>query len=1399
MPRQLKLTIRDVSKQELLNFRNFETIKQARRELNIKKASDIYKFILNEFRANNDVANLVLENKRLRIENEKLHKIIAENKKYAERKQQNQTKAKYETQNENYLNIFKTILEPDKPLTKEEKYNVKFELIKEKRQYDKRALGDLFREIIIEPSTIDQKMNIQIMFEKVENELLKVFQENKNNNKINLSTLFKNKPEELNFTFNVITNFNMKKTVVDVDRKTEIIILNQHFHLPVFDNVRNTAYIKSYIEDYIEKLIVRMEEQKNASNIVFDGIVDVIIQISYTKKIKGGSYIETPQFIANKKCCTNIINDDDKCFLWSLIASRHIEDVKDKNLKNKQKAYNKKEWINEWKFREKMTFPFSIDYLALFEKDNNVKINVLGFNENSKVPMIIHNTKFKSDEVINLLLIQSDNKCHYLLVNDVNRLLSNKKETGCNLFHCINCFNPYSTKKGLDDHLTICGQYDAVKCTYPEKGEKLTFKNYNKTFKHPFSIYADFEATLLNCISPETDLNKSHKYQKHYANSFGVKLNCIHKQFSKDVEIVNNSNEEELLKQFIEKIEDYAYYAFKLTQGRNKNVDNIIMNEQQMLNHKCLKVCPDCKTKFDNDKHYKVKHHDHISGEYLATICNSCNLKYQLKTFIPVFFHNLKNYDSHFIIPLLSKYGQQDCEISAIPNNEQKYISFSKKLKFKHNDKEITFELRFIDTFAFMASSIETLGENIKKECFNKDKTIDFEKLKKCFPNLSAHYTENEQLDMMTQKGIYPYEFMNNYNKMFVDKLPPIDRFYSSLHKERCKPEDYERAKKVWQMFDCKQFIDYHNLYLTVDVLLLADIWENFRQVCYKIYELDPNYYHTAPSLSWDAMMKHCTENDKTFALELIHDPDMYLMFEQGIRGGLSQISKRYAKANHPELKDYNKDEALSYILYLDANNLYGYGMSAYLPYSDFKWNVEQWTVEKIMKLKDDDKDNKPIKGYLFEVDLEYPKELHDLHNGYALCSENKAIKNEWLNKFQILEKNKKGEDIEKNESKTEKLITNFFDKEKYVLNYRYLKLVLSLGLKLKQVHRVIEFTQKPFMKSYIMKNTNERSKSKNDFEKDFYKLMNNSVYGKTMENVRNRINFRLISSEEQALNILNQKKKFTIFNENCVGVHLLKREVKLNKAIWVGQTVLDQSKILMYEFHYKFMLPKIGKENLDLLFTDTDSLCYHIKNRNPYCVIASNKKFFDLSDYPEEHPLYDETNKKVIGKFKNDIIDAKKIKKYNDDVDEYNKNKKENEKAKTTIKEIHITEFVGLRSKVYAYKTNTNKTGKRDKGIKKSVVDKELSFDDYRNALFDFENLKKIQQNNFRCYEHRIYSEATPKIALSGKDDKCYILDDKINTLTLGHYKVWNKTTNNMQMNSYETQKNHIQEEKHL
>jgi hypothetical protein len=276
-------------------------------------------------------------------------------------------------------------------------------------------------------------------------------------------------------------------------------------------------------------------------------------------------------------------------------------------------------------------------------------------------------------------------------------------------------------------------------------------------------------------------------------------------------------------------------------------------------------------------------------------------------------------------------------------------------------------------------------------------------------------------------------------------------------------------------------------------------------------------------------------------------------------------------------------------------------------------------------------------------------------------------------------------------------------------------------------------------MKSYIDKNTEERKKSKNEFEKNFFKLMNNCSYGKCMENVRNRINFRLLTSEEKALNIRNNRIKYTIFNENLVGIHLCKQEVILNKPIFIGQNVLDDSKLLMYDFHYNKIMKHFKRENIDLLFTDTDSLCYHIRNQDPFMFMKENKDLFDLSDYKEGHELYDQTNKKVIGKFKNESIQQ-------------------------------IIEFVGLRSKLYSYKVDKGKIEKKCKGIKKHALN-DILFGSYKNTLFSRQNLE-VSQNGFRSYKHIIYTEQVQKIALSAFDNKVYIENDNITCNSLGYYK---------------------------
>ena len=231
--------------------------------------------------------------------------------------------------------------------------------------------------------------------------------------------------------------------------------------------------------------------------------------------------------------------------------------------------------------------------------------------------------------------------------------------------------------------------------------------------------------------------------------------------------------------------------------------------------------------------------------------------------------------------------------------------------------------------------------------------------------------------------------------------------------------------------------------------------------------------------------------------LELITDIDMFQFIEKGMRGGISYISNRYGKANNKYMKEYNDNEPSKYIMYLDANNLYGWAMSQYLPTGGFRW-MTQKQIDNIDldKYKEDSK-----KGLILEVDLEYPKELHDIHNDYPLGPEKVKVKKDMLSDYCKKIKDKYNISV----GLVNKLIPTLNKKEKYVLHYRNLKLYLDLGLEVEKYHRVLEFDQSPWLKQYIEFNTEKRKNAKNDFEKDFFKLMNNSVFGKTMENIRKK------------------------------------------------------------------------------------------------------------------------------------------------------------------------------------------------------------------------------------------------------------------------------------------------------
>jgi hypothetical protein len=336
--------------------------------------------------------------------------------------------------------------------------------------------------------------------------------------------------------------------------------------------------------------------------------------------------------------------------------------------------------------------------------------------------------------------------------------------------------------------------------------------------------------------------------------------------------------------------------------------------------------------------------------------------------------------------------------------------------------------------------------------------------------------------DVMLQKGVYPYEYMSDVSKFYETDLPPKSAFYSKLIESDITDEEFEYAQKIFKLFECKTLRDYHDLYLKSDVLLLADIFQNFRHLSIDIYGLDPAHYYTLPSLSFDALLKYTG-----IELELLTDADIYQFFEAGIRGGVASINHRLAETNNKYMGDrYDPSKESTYILYLDMNNLYGSAMSQNLPVKNFAWVPENEFTEFLNKLPTIGADSNI--GYVLEVDLEYPPHLHDLHSSLPLAPEKLTIPYSDLSTY--------CKSFPYPYVNTPKLVPNLHNKKKYIIHYRNLQLYVKLGMNVTKIHRILQFHQEPWMKPYIDLNTKLRQQASSVFEQTFFKQVNNDVYG---------------------------------------------------------------------------------------------------------------------------------------------------------------------------------------------------------------------------------------------------------------------------------------------------------------
>ncbi|XP_057302746.1 uncharacterized protein LOC130636913 [Hydractinia symbiolongicarpus] len=842
-----------------------------------------------------------------------------------------------------------------------------------------------------------------------------------------------------------------------------------------------------------------------------DEYIEVKIDFHKLRLTRGSSYIEPLNWIALKNAIMNPKNDDEECFKWGVIASLHHTGIE----KDAQRITKLRPYVDLYNW-EGIEFPTTIKDISKFEKNNSdIAVNVL-YIMGKKINILRRSEhNIRRSKQANLLLITDDKKTHYIAVKSLPRLLGKETSKNRNAMHfCLSCLQAFNTVESRDKHYVYCKDHEL---------------EWPITIQGIYNIYADFESLLI----PVEDARetKTKKLNKHVPSGWCTYSTFAYGSVPDPLTVYRGKD---CVTRFVNHLEDEVKRLYNTyPQQPMLELTEVLRREHNEASecYICLKPFDDC----ENNR--KVRDHCHYTGLYKGAAHNSCILKYNIPSHITVIFHNLSGYDAHMYH--LQVWG----------------TAMGKRTRRSKSGLSLAVES------CPQAWQIGKQLNRAKCRCLNTTKQLNQEKLKANVPSMTKFIKKDDVFRLMLRKGVYPYEYMDGWRRFEEVELPPKEAFYSKLNMKGISYYYYKYTKKVWNCItpegDVVTMDDYHDVYLTTDVLLLADVFETFRDVCLTNYKLDPAHFYSTPGLAWKAALKLYTGKPK----QIIGTWDSIIILMK----------------NPPTLQ------------YLDANNLYGWAMRQDLPTDGFKWvsNVEAFTEKRIEKLVEKNKH-----GYILEVDIDYPDRLHDTHNKLPFLPERMVIK------------------------KVENLVPNLKNKRGICGTYQSSPRGYKTWVRAEEVPRVIQFNQK------------------------------------------------LITNEDKYMNLVMKPnfKGGSRFSKHLLGVEIGKTEVRMNKPVYIGQAILDMSKMVMYEFHYDYMQPKYGSK-LQLCYMDTDSFVYHICTEDFYRDIARDvEDRLDTNAYSKDdnRPLPLGKNKKRVGLIKKEL--AGKI----------------------------MTEFITLRAKLYAYNSLT-------------------------------------------------------------------------------------------------------------
>lgn len=1047
----------------------------------------------------------------------------------------------------------------------------------------------------------------------------------------------------------------------------------------------------------------------------------------------GGSFIATPKTLKNNKFILNVINNDDKCLIYSILAHLYQHEIT--TPVDKFESYLP--YLHKINTKD-LNFPLNFKEMDILENLNSsleLSFNIYDFDETSKKFGVVRLTKKEKKTHIDLLLVEENFNHHYILIKNLEKLVHKSiTKNKDKIYLCRNCLTNFKSEKKFKLHKFI--QCTGIAIKFP----KSKYMQFNKFFSKqslPFCIYFDIEA-ILSKISPDDKENsKSSKNSSHtIKKNKHLPLSCAYKIYS-FIEDENLTNlrlyrGRNCIELFIKNVIKDSTYFYD-TYWQDYLISNVTPEISNVL--KTQTHCYVCEKKLG--KKDIVMDHNHMVNEenwnkvnvFPAVIPksnirfllhNKCNMNFKQKKFFLLISHNLGFYDSSFILDYLlhSKYRDTVC---VIPKTKERFISFS--FSFIHKGKSLKFT--FIDSLLFLPSSLESISQS----CEQLPLTEKY--LKTIFPQINFKRENIGKLKFFYNL-IDNYEICDEPNK----KFPEIDKFYNDLTGKHIAQDEYDFTKSLYDSLKNPNYGVFYDIYLTIDVLLIYDVFQNFVENCLKMFKISPHYYFSMPGYAY-ACLFHFTKEK----VEILRDVSIINIVSQNLKAGVVYGTQMSVDANNKYMNEKflpNKPE--KYILVTDCVGLYMYTMRSYpFPIGNYSWILENNKLNEIKENLMTYTKNDSI-GYFLLCDIEYPTTLHNLHLGYPLLVERCFLL----------------------EEKVDALIPNLLDKPYYCAHYLLIQNAVKNGLKIKKIHAAVQFKQSFFLKPFLDFLAFKRQQQNiSQFHSNLYKYMTNSIFGKFLEKVLDRRNIKFITNkvikdrrQKTPAKIFSNPriKNFNIIDENLVVVEYRKTQVNLNTFPLIGSAVLDLSKVHMSFLYYDIILNIFDRGHTTFIYSDTDSLflAYSPSSEqpeDPYEIIKNNPYFFDcnsfngICDIPKINSkingfLSDETKGKIVSKFRFVRNKSYCLKFHSDE-------EKEDEENETNIK-------VKL------------------KGIPRTAA-KRITLQNFNDVINNPNKIIMSKINMFLKQNLQIYSIESQKIALKLGDKKRFWMMDNT-SLPWGH-----------------------------